>query len=303
MYCSVYSYMEIYKDISGYLNDLKPYYAKKTGEVYGYKGKLKNNYKIEVKNDVLKIENSLATYFLGNNIETLTINQTKEAIENLSDDLHLDMKQARLTRIDFANNFIMRDPPINYFSCLVEANKLNKNRIDSTLYFSNQVRSLVFYDKTKHYQDKNINIPEAYQNQNILRYERRLLKAGKYRLKFEDLYKPNIFKNFLDHWKREYDSIIKNSSLQFTKEASNMFSYKFLCAVALKEYVEKTGGMEKLFEIFDKEQRKGNIKRQNKPYYKNRIQEVLTLPELFEPDSLTTELNEKVNEAYQRYVV
>ena len=230
MYCSVYSYMEIQKDISGYLNEAKHLCSRKTGEIYGYKGKLKNNYKIEVKNDVLKIENSLATYFLGNNIETLTINQTKEAIENMSDDLHLDMKQARLTRIDFANNFIMKDPPINYFSCLLEANKLNKNRKDSTLYFSNHVRSLAFYDKTKHYQDKKLNIPEAYQNQNILRYERRLLKAGKKKLKFEDLYKPNIFKYFLDHWKREYDSIIKNSSLQFTKEAKNMFSYKFLCA-------------------------------------------------------------------------
>ena len=67
--------------------------------------------------------------------------------------------------------------------------------------------------------------------------------------------------------------------------------------------IVEIGGVEKLFEVLDKEQRKGNIKRQNKKYYKNRIQEVLTLPELFEPDSLTTELNEKVNEVYQKYLV
>jgi len=305
MYCSIHAnvyFRQDEQDVSNYLNKVNYIYDRHTGDLKGYTGKLQNNYLITIKNNHLLIKNSLATYYLGNNFDTLTFSQTKEAIEKLSDDLHLDMGDAIIRRVDFASNFVMNEPPQNYYSSLSEANNLNRHQMNTTLYFTNDSRSLVFYDKSVQYREKLLPIPEDYKDKNVFRYERRLKKISKLKWQLKDLYKRNIYNNLLKEWKDDYESIRKSPSYKLRQNALRLYKYKYLCSVAIKYYIYDLVGKENYFQILDHECRKKNISRSTKKNHKDRIMNILSLPELYEANELIVELNNKVNETYEEHM-
>jgi len=45
----------------------------------------------------------------------------------MCDSLHLDINDATLSRIDIATNFIVSEPPQNYYSFFGDAARLNKS--------------------------------------------------------------------------------------------------------------------------------------------------------------------------------
>jgi len=63
-------------------------------------------------------DGSLCKWYLGDNFQTMERGDTQRAIEKLSDILHLPMNEATITRIDVAQNFIIRHPPEVYFNHL-----------------------------------------------------------------------------------------------------------------------------------------------------------------------------------------
>jgi hypothetical protein len=259
------------------------------------------NLEFERINNMLYLRNgSLSTYYFDNNFETLTVKQTKEVIESISDNLHLDINQADITRIDFASNIITIEPPQNYFTCLTERSRTNRILWNSTLYFSNKHLSLVFYDKVKDYQSKGKDIPHPYTDSNVLRYERRLLKLNRLRYTGKELYNENYFNQFLIDWKKDYERIKKCTPLKFTNEEISM---KDLDIYRWKLLINATGGIEKFNQLLDNEQREGKLKRQNKYYMKKIINEAVNSPDLLEENNLVTELNEKINQAYNQYAV
>lgn len=302
MYCTVNLQLYNPNDISKYLTNVDERINESTGEVYYSNGYLKN-LEFERRNNTLFLkEGSLSTYYFGNNFETLNVNKAKEVIESLSDNLHLDFNQAESTRIDFASNFLTNEPPQNYFNCLIEINKLNRNRRNSTLYFSNEQRKLVFYDKVKEYQDKKKNIPIPFIKENVLRYERRLYHIKKLNFTGKDLYNPNYFNKFLADWRKDYYCIKKYSPLKFTKGKGEKVNMKYLDKYRWKLLLDKVGGIEKLNDILDNEQRRGVLKRQNKYYIKKRMNEALNTSDLLEENNLVSELNEKIDEVYYKFI-
>ena len=76
------------------------------------------NLKVVVSDEKLKITGSLCKWYLGNNYKTLTRRDTQQAIEKLSDTLNLPMSDASVTRIDIADNIILRNPIDVYFNHL-----------------------------------------------------------------------------------------------------------------------------------------------------------------------------------------
>lgn len=178
MYCTIEAFLDTQMSVSSYLSDVKPTYVDRdTGELYA-KGKL-DGLDIKETSRGIKIKGSLAKYYFGNNLETLTRDQTKEAFDKMCDSLHLDINDAALSRIDIATNFIVSEPPQNYYSFFGDAARLNKSQQGSTLYFSNKSRAIVFYDKCKEAKAHKMDIPDEFKNKNVLRYEYRLKRIKK----------------------------------------------------------------------------------------------------------------------------
>ena len=95
--------------------------------VHVVSGYLDNALKISVSSGGVKIsEGSLCKWFLGDNIQTLGRKETQQAIERLSDALHLPFEHADVTRIDIAQNFIVRYEPEVYYNHLGLANHYNR---------------------------------------------------------------------------------------------------------------------------------------------------------------------------------
>jgi hypothetical protein len=302
MYDTVKISTFIQDDISPYLNNMRELVNRKTGEVFGYEGDL-NGIRVKDVNDKLTIEGSFPKYYFGNNFMTMNFEQSKEVLESLSENLHCNISEAAIQRIDFADNFDTSAPPLNYYPCLIESSKLNRNLINNSLYFQNRQRTLIFYDKTKEYQDKKKVIPDEYLNKNVLRYERRLTKAITGKLKVKDLFNANYFNMLLNGWKKDYDSIYKIPSIEFSKEYK-MVNFKTLEKEALKLLIlEKFGSIESFFQVLDNEQRKGVIRKQNKRYLKMKFIKACQQPELIKGNDLIAELDEKIIETYQQYLV
>jgi hypothetical protein len=302
MYCTVNLQLYTRNDVSKYLTNVKESFNQYTGDIYYSKGNLKN-LEFERRNNMLFLKNgSLSTYYFGNNFETLSVYQAKEVIESLGDNLHLDFNQAESTRIDFASNILTNEPPQNYFNCLIEINKLNRNRRNSTLYFSNEQRKLVFYDKVKEYQNKKKSIPVQFIKENVLRYERRIYHIKKLKFTGKDLYNPNYFNKFLADWRNDYYCIKKFSPLKFTKEINKKVNMKSIDLFRWKLFIDKVGGIEKLNDLLDNEQRRGVLPRQNKYYMKKIINEAVNSPDLLQTNNLVYELNEKIDEVFNKFI-
>ena len=103
--------LRYYTKDTSFWNKLDNYYEpvdNNTGEAKKKSGKLKNFELYEI-DEGFKLEGSIAKYFLGDNLKTLNRKNIIQAIENLSDCLSLKIKDSKMYRIDFAQNFIMND--------------------------------------------------------------------------------------------------------------------------------------------------------------------------------------------------
>ena len=301
MYCTIEGIIYTSEKLSDRIENIEKHYIhKETGELL-YKAKLKN---IELYESTrgIKFSGSLAKYYFSNNLETLTIKQTKESLEMLSEETQLDFNNASITRVDIATNFIMNEPILNYYDCLGSASRLDRNIKYSSLYYTNNSRSLVFYDKYKEANYRGTLIPNEYKNSYLLRYEYRHKKFYKYHLTGKDLYETDTFNWLVDTWQEAYNSIQKIQTLTFTKRGKEMINLKTLKLDCMRYYVEeKLGGVENFYKMLDSEQRKGAIEKQNKYYLKKKIEKAFQLPELIEANNLISELDNKVKEAVNKY--
>ena len=185
---------------------------------YGkYVNGLLGSLKVNINETRVKISNSsICKYYLGDNFKTLGKSDTKQAILKISDSLHLPFHLANVTRIDFAQNFIMQYPESLYYPYLGEAKYYNRLPQNNGVYYNleSKKRQLLFYGKVHEQKQKRQPIPEIYQNRNVLRYELRFKKE--LRKQFNQpqitarlLYDEVFYKNIVKRWKDEYLAIQK----------------------------------------------------------------------------------------------
>jgi len=300
MYCTIEAFFNTQESVSSYLSDVKPTYVDRDTGVLYEKGKLDG---LEVKETCrgIKIKGSLSKYFFGNNLETLTIDKTKNAVDKICDSLHLDVNDATISRIDFATNFIVTEPPQNYYSFFGDATRLNKSIQGTTLYFSNKSRAIVFYDKVNEAKAHRMQIPNEFRDKNVLRYEYRLKRIKRNRITLKDLYSKEIFNWLIDQWLQRYHSIRRIPRLRIKEEAKEMKNLKAFEGYGWKLLIQQIGGIESFYSLLDDEVRRGTISKQNKCYYKKKFDKIFNSTDLFEPNTLINELDGKVKEAAERY--
>ena len=217
-------------------------------------GYLDNTFKITVSKACVKIkEGSLCKWYLGNNFQTLGRNDTQQAIEKLSDTLHLPIYKAIVTRLDIATNIFMEHPVQVYYNHLGELNYCKRvpviNGSDGTegLYYfkNNKSGLLVFYNKIKEQKSKRQPIPELYQNRHVLRYEQRY--TGQLSKIFnvehvtaEMLYNEKFYIDIIKGWGDNYKAIKKINEIKLNLE--EVKGKKELYMLGVKLLVEQHGG-------------------------------------------------------------
>ena len=164
-------------DVSKFLDRAKDQIDHETGEVCTF-GSLEG-LKVSIYTGGISIIGSLAKYLYPNNIYPLDRHSTAQAIEKLSDSLHINLNDAKVTGLEFGTQFVMAHPVENYLSKLGDMPKLLRYHFDvGTLYYKpkgkQQLKVFVFYDKKADAVAKNMALPVGFDEANLLKYEMRL---------------------------------------------------------------------------------------------------------------------------------
>jgi len=164
----------------------------------------------------ITVQGSLPKYQYGNNLQTLQRADTGLIIEELSDLISTDLRKARLQRVDFSTNIITEHKPQYYYRFLGHLTRFYRHSDNSSLYYNQACKKLLFYDKIKDAKAKQMPIPKEYHNKNVLRYEMRLLKQVKKFFKRDvlakDLINKQLYNYLLDKWYEYYKEIEKQKS-------------------------------------------------------------------------------------------
>jgi hypothetical protein len=269
-----------------------------------FSGHLGGNYRLSISENGISLSGSLAKYFLPDNFHTLTRSDTQRAIEKLSDDLKLPINNAKVRRIDFAQNILTDYEPEIYYPYLGDC--LNYYRLpqERSLYYSNSLRKMVFYNKVVEGKTKGFKLPEIWNSQNVLRFELRFISRLPKQFNRPDVIASTLsdekfYIQMFDRWHSEYKNINKINKPNFNLE--NMNSPKdFIRQLAL--FAVQTIGQENIMQdieylrakqIFDKPEYYSRLKKE--------IRELCNSPKLTESSDLINELDKKMKSAKMNY--
>ncbi len=193
-----------------------------TGEVkvFGYLGGLK----VSAYASGLWVEGSLTKYLHGSNVYHLSRHETKEAIEKLSDALHLQVGGAKVTSAEFGTNFLMQHPVESYLPKLGNMPRLKRYHLaPTTLYYQGKGKKhpkvFAFYDKMAEAKYRGMDYPEDWEKANVLRYEMRLNNRLPYQLGVPEvtastLYQESFYQRMVEYWQDSYFSITKQKQIK-----------------------------------------------------------------------------------------
>jgi hypothetical protein len=202
-------------EVLPYLSEIT---ERKNERGYSCTGKILD-YTVNVFEGGMSLKGSLCKSFFGDNLQTLKRSAVKQAIEKLNDCLHIDLGTAKVTRLDVSTVIPTKRPPADYYNYL--GNKPYFERLQAstnTLYYNNYQRQIIFYDKTKEANAKDMQIPAIWQNSNLFRYELRYSKSLNKQLKADvtasTLTDEAFYRGVIQNWYNEFKTIqkLKNNS-------------------------------------------------------------------------------------------
>ena len=128
----------------------------------------------------IMIDGSLTKFLYdGSNLFPLDRHGTKEAMNKLSDVLHLDIGCAKVVALEYGTNFLMKHKPSAYIDRMGEMPRRYKHRFCAdTLYYKHKGKQqpdiFTFYDKGLEARANGMTIPTGFEDANFLRIELRL---------------------------------------------------------------------------------------------------------------------------------
>lgn len=184
-----------------------------------------NNLRVSVYESGLYIVGSLAKYFNGGNIYTLNRKDAERAVAKLSDELGVDISNAKVTYLEFGDAFVMQYPVQEYLKRLSAMPRLARNQQESTLYFQTKgiedPKKFVFYDKETELRKKKEPLPDGFKGLNILRYEMRFKnrlpqQIGWPEVTASTLYNREFYRKMLNLYQQSYFSIVKRKTMRLS---------------------------------------------------------------------------------------
>ena len=265
-----------------------------------------NGLKITVSRSGVNVKGgSLCKWYLGDNFQSMGRGDVKRAIEKLSDTLHLPIERASVTRLDIAQNIIVKHPTsvyYNHLGILAYAKRLEQ---PDGLYYSQKDGQLVFYDKVKEQKIKREPIPELYTDRNVLRYEQRFTSRVATQLNVAEvtgalLYDENFYIRLLNGWRDDYKSIQKlnDTTLNFQAMRTKQDLYK----MGVLSLMERTGGQMEMFNQITEAQKRGELTSKQAYDLRQAVNDACSIREsISAPNEAIQELDKKVNETVKYY--
>ena len=175
------------------------------------------DYRVCVGDAGISLQGSLAKFHLPSNLYTLTRQGAEEALEQLSDILHLDIfSTARITRVDISTVLPTSRPPADYYRFM--GSKPYFKRLQTTpdtLYYTTSKEILCLYDKKRQAGAKGAIVPPHLEGHNLMRYELRYLSRigkqlnGGAPLYASDIIKEDVYYRLIQNWGKEFKTIHK----------------------------------------------------------------------------------------------
>jgi hypothetical protein len=299
MYDSVGICLSTHVDVRDYLPHFEEKINHKTGEIsfVGYVG----NFRVKKTVEFVSLYGSLSKYYFGDNFSTLSVNETKEAIEKLSNNLNLDLKGARIYRLDFGTNLILDHPVPQYLSRfgLLKYHKKSMYNDYQTVEYRNSLHEISCYDKSQEHKNKKIPIPDALQGMHIAKIEERNKKrlAKRFQLPIitaATLCNKNFFNLLIDNLVNGYFSINKHRVIK------PVGSIKLNNVPSVRNYLAVVGLKYANINILDILKTK-EINKTPKSRIRAFIRELITDKDITKEDSLIIEFNQKIVEAVNKY--
>ena len=294
--------VDLLSEIPCYLDRVSQHYFDGVPVISGMIGGLR----VTVSQRQVKVKDcSLCKFMFGNNYKTMGRHDTKQAIEKLSDGLHLPMDRATVLRLDFGQNIIMQHPLDVYYNHLGLLSRAQRLQEPNGLYYVTSGGRLCFYDKNREQRAHNEPIPPLYQNQNVLRVEQRYLQRLPQRLnrpevKGATLYDETFFNDLLNRWRGGYKSIQKINDVSINFE--NMKTVRELTRVALASFVEQNGGELAVIAQVNENYKTGVLSRKQAHDLREAVKNVCKPKEgVTTPNEAIHELDTKIDQAVRMY--
>lgn len=158
---------------------------------------------------------SLCKWYLGNNIQSMTLEDTRRAIEKLSDRLRVPMGNAVVTRLDYGLTLPVKESPGCYLNLLGPLRGAERGNYGQSVYYSIEGgrEQLCFYDKSEESKSKRVPPLTDISGGNLIRYEQRYLSGDiGARLKLPRLtagmlYDEAVNRRLAEEWRGVYFSI------------------------------------------------------------------------------------------------
>ena len=262
--------------------------------------------KITASRHQINIKNgSLCKWFLGDNFQTMGRGDIQRAIENLSDTLHLPIDDATVTRLDIAQNFIMKYKTSVYMNHLGLMKNATRLQEPNGLYYIQKNGRLCFYDKVKEQRNNREPVPELYKDRNVLRYEQRYTKRiasqlGVSKVTGALLYDEAFYIKLLGQWQNTYFFIKKINDITLNFEA--MDTKQKLYKMGILSLIEKAGGQLEMIDQINEAQKKGILKRKQAYDLRQAVADACKISEgISIPSEDIKELDKKVKETTRFY--
>lgn len=262
------------------------------------------NLKIYINQHYLGIYGSIAKWYLGDNLQVLTRKDTEQAFDKLSNTLQISLRGANVTRLDVANNIILKYPIDLYFEYLGNYKRTYRQLNKKTLMYISTSETLCYYDKIAQVKSKREPIPELFKFSNVLRLEQRYMKTPHKALKrnsltIEDLYNEDLYITILKRWEMAYKQINKVRDINFDFGLINNITG--IKNIGLLYIVKDRGGLVELLKEIDTEYKMGKLDRWQRDKFKACFRNISNSKKHTKESELLKELNTKVKQTIKFY--
>lgn len=213
---------------------------------YSCTGKLGNLSVFIKKNSVVIKNGSFCKWLLGDNFQVMGRNDVKIGLEKLSDMLHLPMNKAIVSRIDIAQNIMLKHPIEVYLESLGYCGNIKPSRQVNGVYYLQKNLAFCIYEKVREQKAARNLIPELFKNQNCMRVELRLksrlatiLKRGI--ITGDMLYDEDFYLEMINLWGNSYKSIKKINDMRI--DFNRIKTVTELRRCCLIDWVLQNGGL------------------------------------------------------------
>jgi len=263
-----------------------------------------NNFKIQIFRSSIFVIGSLPKYCKGTNLEVLTLQEIRDAIDRLSEELGVNFWVAKATRIDIGANIEVRKPIHHYLNVLKGISKFKKyGYSDSTLEFRNSKESIIFYDKITEMRAHKRDIPSYFWGKKILRFELRMIGSLKYSLDedtlLEDILSEDVFNQLICRWYKRYNAI-KKVPAPCLEAVPKDCTLKDFMNIIISAGIYSIG-YDNI--INDLDASKDLMSKNNYSRIKKRLNDIISDKSIFIDNSIITELDEHINNIAKSYGV